>query len=287
MKIKFLFLALLTFAICSCSSSVESDMSKHDLKGNVKSVQYKIYEAALTDGEIIKGNEINNKNVKISFNGNSAFEKVTVYNTDGVVTSDKAYTYNGDGTLAYIVEYRYMNGVEIDNTLTKYEYKEGKIDKVSVKIFKTGELLSFKKYNYTGEQISKIETYDNADNWMESIEYKAYDGDKATETIYSNNAYEIISKITYEKGLWVNMLIDRTDEDGTNKLTVKRNKDGLPIESHRCSFEIGEEYNFSDTQILYDYEFDSNGNWIKRVSYKGSMDRPSTITEREIIYYNE
>lgn len=286
MKIKILLLALLAFAICSCSGKVESDIAQHQLQGKVNYIHYRMYEASLTDGKVIKGNEINNKNVKISFNANGAYEKVTVYNKDGEITSDKAYTYNGDGTLAFIVEYRFRNGVETDNTLTKYEYKEGRLDNISDKVFKTGEPLSFKKYNYNGEHISKIETFDKDNNLIESVEFKAYDSDNATETLYSNNAYEILSKITYQDGYWVNMLIERTDEDGTNKLTVKRNKDGLPVKSSQCSFTVGEEYVFSPYYLGYKYEYDQNGNWIRRITTDITTDTPISITERNIEYYN-
>ncbi len=282
MKVRFLLLAIAALCLYSCSSNqTKSDLTKHKANGQIYCMYHKVYEAKMEDGNLVYGGLAKNCNTSY-FDQEGKLYQFQTHNKNGHIKTNKSFEYDQENNLVKttLLYYKNMNVVETCENL--YSYLDGKLD--IIKEYRNSQLLTLKKYTYSQDNIAKITTYDNNDQIIDCIEYKSYQDKNPTEISFTNNAYENNCTLKYKNGLWVEMIFDQT-----NKIEVERDDNGLPITSSRCTFtygEDGEEYEISDLQIRYEYEYDQQGNWIKRVSYNRQTNQPINILDREITYYS-
>ena len=281
MKFKFLLFALLAMAICSCTQTPQTDLSKHNISGNIYSVSYKEYEANIVDGSIVPGELVRNSTT-IYFDQDGMVLESNTHNRRGYLMNKSIYSYSDDLKIDKISAVTFRNGSSLDSYVSTYSYKDNQLD--IIKEYRNGELLMLKKHIYTDGELYKVSSYDKNDELIDYTEYKSYADNNPTEIVYVNNVEEKTTKIKYNNGLWVEMVI--TTPQDYSKISVERDKNGLPVKSSQCAFTVGEEYVFSPYYLGYKYEYDQNGNWIRRITTDITTDTPISITERNIEYYN-
>lgn len=281
MKFKFLLFALLVMAICSCTQTSQTDLSKHNISGNIYSVSYKEYEANIVDGSIVPGEQMRNSTT-IYFDQDGMVLESNTHNRIGYLMNKSIYSYSEDLKIDKISAVTFRNGSIQDTYEAKYSYKDNELD--IIREYRNEELLMLKKHIYTDGNLSKVSSYDKNDELIDYTEYKSFTDNNPTEIVYVNNVEEKTTKIKYNNGLWVEMVI--TTPQDYSKISVERDKNGLPVKSSQCAFTVGEEYVFSPYYLGYKYEYDQNGNWIRRITTDITTDTPISITERNIEYYN-
>ena len=281
MKFKFLLFALLAMALCSCTQTPQTDLSKHNISGNIYSVSYKEYEANIVDGSIVPGELVRNSTT-IYFDQDGMVLESNTHNRRGYLMNKSIYSYSDDLKIDKISAVTFRNGSSLDSYESTYSYKDNQLD--IIKEYRNGELLMLKKHIYTDGELYKVSSYDKNDELIDYTEYKSYADNNPTEIVYVNNVEEKTTKIKYNNGLWVEMVI--TTPQDYSKISVERDKNGLPVKSSQCAFTVGEEYVFSPYYLGYKYEYDQNGNWIRRITTDITTDTPISITERNIEYYN-
>jgi hypothetical protein len=268
-------------AICSCTQTSQTDLSKHNISGNIYSVSYKEYEANIVDGSIVPGELVRNSTT-IYFDQDGMVLESNTHNRRGYLMNKSIYSYSDDLKIDKISAVTFRNGSSLDSYESTYSYKDNQLD--IIKEYRNGELLMLKKHIYTDGELCKVSSYDKNDELIDYTEYKSYADNNPTEIVYVNNVEEKTTKIKYNNGLWVEMVI--TTPQDYSKISVERDKNGLPVKSSQCAFTVGEEYVFSPYYLGYKYEYDQNGNWIRRITTDITTDTPISITERNIEYYN-
>ncbi len=197
------------------------------------------------------------------------------------------YKYNSDNKPVEEISY---NGLgEISH---RYEYK-----------YDSNNLIEYTTYDESNEILSKTKsTYDNT-NLIKSISYKS-DGSANASYNYTyingiletdkefNSVNEILREHKYNQDgeMLENISYHYKSEQEPNVIYIGQppfpytekwefiyNKDNLKIAENHY-------YNNSKVETRkYEYEFDMNKNWTKRITFYGI--KPDNIIEREITYY--
>lgn len=240
----------LLFSILILTSCVEkkNDLEKHNLKGKV----WKIYETTF---------EINSENLRI---GNKINSRHSFYNEQSYLTETHVFYNERDS----IIKWRY-----------KYSYNENNI-LTEVIIFKNGKLDSKEVILVNGDKIIGAEIYDKDGVKTGSFEYKLSGNDIVRSEYKDKNG---VSKyITYFE--LSNGFIDKKEVkdnlgnmEGVYTYTRNWNNDILEFSSS----------NFIRTDtIKFQYEYDEQNNWIKRLDFeKGN--KVTKIIARNIFYFKD
>jgi len=241
-----------------------------DLNGEVKSVKQVNYLAVEKFGETKKGKEEENYSMYFDKKG-YAVKKEEFEN------NEEKWVYNHD---------------EKGNLIEKNNYNS---EKLSLRyIYKYNDNLTEKnKYGRFGKLLSKWKyTYDKNGYLIQVNEYES-DGSINSKEIYKNNENgRVIKKTIY------------LHEEMNRKIKYKYDENGYLIEKciyysdvnfglcyiymyNESGYLIEEKLMYEKYNITYEYEFDKQGNWIKRTSYKTEFEFriPQKIIEREIKYY--
>lgn len=171
------------------------------------------------------------------------------YYSDGSIQTKKTYKYDALGKLlGWGTEYHYPKGNSPERTY-KQEHIIGERDETDVKYYVKGNMVEI-QYNKFQKTTSK---YDSRGNLLEVV---AIDN-------------------------WVEY------EEGYDSLGVK-NKPKYYGHTIKSSFKYDDknnliEYKVPAGKLTYKYNFDKNGNWIKRIQFND--DEPDEISERLIVYY--
>lgn len=267
-------------------------LSLYDMKGDVYYFIEKQYKARMAFGELEKGDLLETDYYRFDENGNLIYHE---NEKDDKKTYSK-YSYNKQNQL--------INIFNSDYSQTVFQYT-GK------------QLIQCDEYDKEDHLESRIKrTYQSPSNFVD-IRYNK-DGKETYRFFYRNNLHtltksgENTTTISYnELGKEVrskfvgkeydyngNALTFYWDlvRDGTLNLTSKNvtsltqtyyNVKGLPNK-------IVKSKNGTNTDIIsFEYEYDSKGNWIKRIAnYSGpkldklNLDEFIIIFEREIVYYS-
>lgn len=229
-----------------------------------------------------------NKKIKSIYSetdGDRATHKIE-WNADGAVEHDYIYSYFIVGTdtvttikydkgelVQIIFRQKDAQGIteETYETTSKlgrgyqYYYENGNL--VSLKDLKT-----FREYKYSNDTVTVTEDFDR---------------DSYVETKYRRNI--IISSVVKDKNgkiLFGNTDTDKNKEVYENGKLIKFTDASNGLTSEYYYNESGDvsEIKCSDRTVLtYKYEYDIQGNWIKKIEYKNG--KPICIFERCIIYY--
>lgn len=303
-------------ALAACGISSHSSKTKAgeysykeiELNCPVKSIDVRTYKASCKFGEVIKG-ELTYGNYLAEFDKAGNVIRKTEYNSSGDV--DFVHMFKYDEKNNNIEEMSYSRKGEL-KALQKTEYNDaGEI----VKYFmyaEDGSLVSSAEHEYEGEYCvrsryvtNRYVGYDenvatNEEEWVAKR-----DGERILETaMYRNGKLEEVQKYsTYEEngGLLAECVI--YDADGVKLREFYKENDGHGIKLFKLhDFTDDSEYEYRvkrndrghivyiyDSQeehkeTYYEYEYDSKGNWTKKVKFEGVMKKPVEITEREIKY---
>lgn len=301
---------MVLLAIPSCNSSKkENDWDKNDIKGKVKSITEISYEAKDRFGKIekisrkrkydfiydyqkkydIEGYMIENK----EFNSDGSLKSKIIYKYDDMGKLIEGNENNSDGSFlkcyiniyndkGVIIETNYYN--TIGNIETKYTYKYDK----------RGNKIETNEYNSDGNIETKyIYKYDDKGNKVEENKYNS-DGILKTKYIfkYDNKGYLLEKNTFYSEGLETITKYDYQFDDIRNKIISKNylyenysykvvdifDKSGNEVETI-----FYDEYEVITSHYTYEYEFDEQKNWIKKIEFKNQT--PTYLLEREIVYF--
>lgn len=270
---------LLTFLIFNCACSAEnkdSDWAKSNLNGKIKSVKESHYRAEKQPG-----------NTEENFESRGGFE--TVFNMQGYKMS---YTsHESDGRIS-------------SKSLYKYDDKNNLIEE---------EL-------YYGDELSfrELYTYDDKSNLIEKTTldsdgklslrqlYKNNDSGNKIEERHHNNEDVFYNKLVFEYDERNNLIEEnRYDADDIHciKINYKYDDTGNMIEEdfhallnnmfdYKNQFKYDKKGNVIEwldaenksSILIYEYEFDEIGNWIRSTSLKNGSKQG--MIEREIKYFD-
>lgn len=263
----------------------KTDLEIMNLRGRVKYFREYSYKAIDSFGKISKGERQFKDGFKsipyggyFTFNKDGNFYEVIEYDKNGLIKGKDVYTYN-------------KNGYKIErNTYAserKLQYK------IIYKYDEKGYLIDESLYNELGKLENKVVVNNNEEN--QEIIKKSYDS-KGDPNGFDELKYD-------EKG---NLIDSRHNSFGIKSsriIYMKYDKKGNLIEENShytikegsvdilTNFKYNKhddiiEYWFDssdESKTKYEYVYDSNLNWIKRIEFDNGF--PQYIIERKIEYY--
>lgn len=204
-------------------------------------------------------------------------QKVT-YNAHNNPIDKRIYTYNKEGNLAGEAIYLRSEYVQFK---TNYSYDEQNRVIVEAKSNKDGTVQSKTTFTYTGDKIASKITVDEkgAEQYSEHFNYDAKGN--------------LISLVAYEKATDTRTVEKYTYDAANNRTSWAAETNGK--EEARAEYKYDSSNNLissTTTNLLakstdsrqYTYEYDSNGNWTKKIATL--QGKPAFIVERTIKYFN-
>lgn len=261
----------------SPSPKIENDLTKKNLKGNIKSRAVLVYEAKVKDGYVTNGAV--KGGIKTTYNTFGNKVDLVTYNENKEVISTWKYTYNAA------------------NNLVEGNYSD---DNVSRKISHTyndkNQLIASKEY--VNEKLVKetTYTYDAAGNEIGmAASFVESKGKSRSEHAYDDKGYLRETNIYDEKDvLQLKQLytyneagqeVQQSIFTGDNAPSYKRKSeyDAKGNKTKDAAFTGDGVVNPSDT-YKYKYEYDENGNWTSQIrsNYNGVADQ---FIEQKITYF--
>lgn len=254
-----------------------NDCAKYGMKQNIHSIKVFIYEAKEKFDKIEKGDLEIDGHYYIVFDENGFLSELSSF---------------------------YSSGEQISKT--RYEYKDNKLHKET--FYFDSKLSKTTYYEYDGKHLSSKSEVDHSnDNQTMKFE-NINNGEYVTEFIrYENNVKKAIFKCkaidnqTEIRSYNINgeptghHRIEEYDEFGRMTKMIyegtlceaKYNEHGLPIYLKNAYLSNGIVYfnPFKNNEIRsFEYEYDENENWIKRIEYEGEKIKPISISEQIITY---
>ena len=276
-----IFSIILLIILSGCSAKKKTDLQNLSLQGKVKQVIELQYLAVERFGKPEKGNlyRAEGWDLIMEFNEQGYFTKMTHVDPYGKEVGYTDYLYNEQNELVSELNYDSEGGF-IDRTNLIYDEKRRLYETVTIN-------------SNDGISGSMLVDYDDKEN-------------KVTESVYNHRGMLLQKEIRWldKKGLPVETRIFGEDNNLINYRKEKFDKNGLRSEltvispDEEVIMNITFKYDKKENLILqegtdeegkaflpvrYTYEFDKQGNWIKRVEYMG--DRPTFILERQFDYY--
>ncbi len=281
----------------------DTDLFKENLSGSVKEYTELQFKPL---GEIIEHEEniglrkktintFNTEGFKIqnsthSAGGKNSIKKVYEYN--GKMQLIRQKEFKGTDTLPLLTEdFKYNKKGEISEHIY---FKKGK--KVSKTIFEYNELnvRTGKVFNEKGIVSSVYSSLYNAEGKI--TDDTRYDRDSESISYKIHNLYDYAGNLTMTETYYPvgnNFSISKKNTEG-NEIELRKYTDGLIVSS--CFYSYDERGNQTDVRCdIYDnllkrtinssikYEFDKEGNWIKKVRFQEGI--ISYVTERTFVYY--
>lgn len=258
---------MLLFTNCTNPNDEKlTDLDELNIKGNVKSITVKIFEAEEKFGKAVKTTM--EDFYKQMFNENGFITEMHLFNTEEVKVATSFYNYDEKGNKnerIFVFEIESNEGNKIKRTTkSTYMYNEQGF-KLEENNYSTDNLFESKVTYIYNESNLKIEqnTYNANGELIEKQTYKYNKERQVSESkIYLiENGSEHNSTTEY----WYN---DKGDRSKMRFVSINK---------------------FAHIDILssFEYEYDEKGNWIKETIYseEPSERKPFKITEREIEYY--
>ncbi len=303
----FLLFTTLTFILFSCTNKdfkINTDARlQNNLNGAVKSLTFETFNVdSLKDGEIIIGQRTRSKNLsptitdystgnyRLTFTRNGDLEELIVSGTRGQQNNKYIAYYDKENRLIANERIDYS---ENDTTYGERIYKGNVIeaitkDKENNLIYKmtllhdklnrleytetidaNKNIIAKAKYKYKGDlQISKF--YDKSEKLIREL-VRDSNGNmikeiSARKLYYEYDNENFLVSIREKNKLSKNIRYDYLNDEKGNVISIKKWKDKMLMKS--CQFE---------------YEYDKNNNWIKRIMYED--ENPIVICLRKIEYY--
>jgi len=287
-------------------NSFWNDIKIMGLKGNIRSLSETTYKAQDKFGEIVKG-QITGKCSVILFETTGMIKEEQYFDPQGKPLSTKKNMYDSKGNK---IENAFRPDGKLDNTKKISYDSKGNITEET--IYNSQGLLESKyKYKYIDRKLTEACLY-NSEGSISNIELYGYDidGNKTEENFFNSEGEMTDShKFIIEKdGEGSRTVKDIFVSDGVENISWEKfNGDGHRIGQgsgkagdENSSFieykydangNVAEETGNDPVLYLkYEYEYDKEGNWVRRTAYeKKSLEHkiwmPQFMTERKIVYY--
>ncbi|MCE3225682.1 MAG: hypothetical protein K0S32_233 [Bacteroidetes bacterium] len=288
MKKTYFLLYIIAVIFSSCGSKIKPDktsLQQEGLRGKVKKItqieKTASYELVNGDTTFIFQNYFSDDSFILSYDekGNST-ERIS-FNSDGTVDEKYIYKFNTEGRLTEIIITDSLDKPK-DKCTWKYDSEGNAVEK---NMFMNDEhknqrLIADYDDNFNVTE-QKLYSHSNELCFVYRFEYneKGYKTqwqvlDPEDMGIFQCNKYSyddkgnLITEDIYEFG----------DELKSKKIFNYDSKNNLTREQNKHATK-----KTFDEDLVYKYEFDSIGNWIKKTIYKnGSL---SSVIEREFEYY--
>jgi len=306
---------LVSILLGSCTKSRENDLSKMNLSGKILSIRESDYGAIEKFGEIIKGQKIETDYIVFSddilylLNKSGNLTDKTVYKIKEKVGAVVRYKYDKkDNIIELTIEIEPENNL-IDDTI--YQFQNILLDDFVLSKIDSGFISKILyQYDTKSHQIIKdifdnnnqfcireIENYNNSGKLVETNSFNkdgalkfrlTYSYSKFNTQIETNKydqtgnlATRNVKKIDKGERLIEEKRFGPTGKTMSSKIQ-KFNKKGILIENYISLPEIESQLKLAPITERYTYIYDKKGNWIQKITWK--EDKPSTITERVIVY---
>jgi len=246
----YILLGIIAFFACCKNSSHRNDIQSENLKGKIHQVTTAEYEAVEKFGEVMKGKKIYNTIEKFNNKGYIVQVENTAIFDDSIPPDHYIIKriYNDKNQQ---IEY---TGFSKDSKF-KGEFKYGINDQpVEINMYDNGKFTSKDKFDYDENSLAKtVNSFDEH-------------GRRISKLSYRRNSKGLIEQVI------------KYDSTGSieNQQFITYDDNNLPIKTR-----LSGKYGFTHT---YKYSrFDKNGNWLTMIQINDG--KPSTITERKILYY--
>ena len=275
------FSLLLFISLLGCTAKKKTDLQNMSLQGKVKQMIETQYIAVEKFGKVEKGDLYRRDgwDMTIDFNEQGNYSKITYFDSYGQIVGYTDYLYNKQNQLTTEQNYDAEGGFS-DKRVYSYDEKN-RINQI-VRLNSSG--------NLTG---STLIEYDDKKNIIERASYNARGkllGKEVSKT--DKNDFPIETKIYNSENRLVNYRTEAFDKKGLRReLTVFSPEEDVLM---KISFNYDKKGNLilqegtdetgaAFLPVRYEYEFDKQKNWIRRVEYVG--DKPTFVTERHFQYY--
>ena len=249
---------LLILLLSSCTQFKSDDYKELNLKGKVKSVKSKKFEAEEKFGEVQRSYPTDaDENNELDMLSNSLIE----FDELGKSVAISNFYRNGSLLSKMVVDGLNINMYDEEGNLTGVLKSDEEHFPKEVNIYDaSGELIEKSKYTYNDEKLL--------------VEEQTYD----------------------EKGTLIRKEVHEYISDLLSRKTISERK--VYYSSYGDMYEIEKSYKYNDnkdvteqevtkrgnvTTYTFEYEYDDKNNWIKRIQYRNN--KPKAIVEREIVYY--
>lgn len=247
-----------------------SDLEKRSLTGNITSTKYSHYDIIDKFGILSKGEK--NCEQLIIFNPNGSVMKILEYNTKGNIMNMDIHEYENEQI----------------KLISHYNAQGDLIAKTA--FIKEGNNIREQRYIADGKLNSQyfVRTYDSQNNLTKEI-WKEHDSPKDTNQylfFYDNN----------------NRVIKMNTENYSTRAIYENEKSKLPTKVEYIDPETNKvertrsyvydkygnrikEYLNHDLLRNYEFTYDDQGNWTKKIQFNTEAAIPQEITIRKIIYF--
>jgi hypothetical protein len=239
-------IALIAVACIPVQSHLKSDLEIANLKGNVLKIDWTIHDTKNKCACTIK-TECNESKYVYDKRGN-LLESYTI-DENGSINDSSKYVYNRQGVCSEIIKFSGKELIGKEVPVLEEEKVTG------VKIYdQNGKIESTLIYTYSGNEISEEKTL-NSDGEVVSIVQKEFLTGQLVSQIEKDNNGKVISISKF-----------------------RRNDNNDIIE---CLFTITKDD--KEYKLIYEYEYDTAGNWIKQTKFYESQ--IVNIVVRNIEYF--
>lgn len=273
---------ILPFLLLMSCGNVDNDWKEMGLFGKVKSVTEQQYKAFETGGKILSGEGYreNDFDKKIEFNEDGWYSKITQYTIFGELLDYTEFKYDKKDLL---IERSVYNDLDSLVQLSKIQHDDEGRPISTLHQDGDGYLGSREEVDYNDENLMETTHIYNKDNRLirKKIQYLDRRG-LPKETKLFNESNEVINhrKESYgDNRLLEQFKVFSSNEEPIMEVKFSYDPAGNILSQEAVDMTTGEFY----LPVTYQYEFDSKGNWIKRVQFLG--DSPMYVVEREIEYY--
>lgn len=305
MKKIFSIIFITIFFSCNKSENLkknkQNDVQKHNLKGNVKILEEKSFDATEKFGEPVKL-KLRDWNILTFDTSGNIIEEKSMYE-NGKICAIKKYKYNNKNK---IIEETFVCGE--NSNVGKYVYD------------KNGNNIEFTYYQNNKISVKHINKFDNKNNLIDHRLYE-YDGNLRDKTIsiFNDNDLVIETQEFYFNGTSCVFTSKKTKEyDNNGNLTEEKNydekgnlkfvykyvydeknneiektlsKDNSITKNTRTLDEFGNctegiEYSndIPKKRFKNNFSYDKKGNWSQRIHLNDNI--VNSIVERKIEYFN-
>ncbi len=280
MKKIYFAIGVIILLLSSCGQRKElNELQVRNLKGDVISVATRTYKAKNKFGEITKdevaySNIYDELNSLIEFNNFKQLISISAFDKRGDLEGKRIYTYKDDNL--YCIDSYDENGELKNKTIYTYE-----------KEFVSSIIM----YDNDGDKI-QTNTYENNGSRLTKLSFFDKEGELISSTIFQGDNNRISKQISTDKSGNETIIINEFVGDFISKIIhpeytieVIRNKNNDVIEAINAEISPNQNIIFSEgSNIIYEYEYDEKGNWIKRFEIDKSTKEARYISERIIEY---
>ncbi len=275
------FSILLLIALLGCTAKKKTDLQEMSVQGQVKQIIELQYLTVEKFGKVEKGDLYRQEgwDLIMNFDEQGYFSKVTHIDKQGNEVGYTDYLYNEQKQLIEVLNYD-ANGGFSDKARRIYD-KKGRI--YEVLLINSGDgLIGSVQLDYSDTTHTVTETHYNSRGKLQRKEIRQLD----------KNEFPVETKIYDSENKLINHRKEAFDKNGERNTLTVFSPEGETLMN--VSFKYDKKGNLilqegTDEEgkpflpQRYEYEFDQQGNWTKKVEYVG--DKSTSWTERQFEYY--